>query len=58
MTQQQLLQSARDVMVCDAKFHRETLQKHAMKSGRTELSTKKASTMRLALWNSKGKSAI
>lgn len=58
MTQQELLQSARDVMACGATFHRTKLKEVAVSSGRKPESVAKASTMRLALWVSKGTSAI
>jgi hypothetical protein len=58
MTQQQLLQQARDVMVCGADAHRRTLKTAAIGAGRTVGQVSKASTMRLALWVSKGTSAI
>lgn len=57
-TQQQLLQQARDVMVCGADAHRHSLKTAAMAHGRTVQQVTKASTMRLALWVSKGTSAI
>lgn len=60
MTQQELLQSARDIMVSGLTVHseRNALKQSAMSSGRKPESVAKASTMRLALWVSKGTSAI
>jgi hypothetical protein len=58
MTQQQLLQTARDVMVCGADARRKELQTHAISQGRTQAQVSKASTMRLALWSRGYKSAI
>jgi methionyl-tRNA synthetase len=58
MTQQQLLQQARDVMVCGADAHRNSLKTAAIAQGRTAQQVSKAGTMRLALWVSKGTSAI
>jgi len=58
MTSQQLLQTARDVMVCGADFQRKNLQTHAISQGRTMDQVRKASTMRLALWSRGFKSAI
>jgi hypothetical protein len=58
MTQQQLLQSARNVLVRNADATRSNLQAAAVAVGRKHEATRKASTMRLALWVSKGTSAI
>jgi hypothetical protein len=59
MTSQQLLQSARNVLVNTAgKETRKQLQKAALGSGRTQQQVEKASTMRLALWSRGFKSAI
>lgn len=58
MTQQQLLQSARDVMTCGADARRKELRVAATAAGRKAEAVSKASTMRLALWVSKGTSAI
>lgn len=59
MTQQQLLQNARNVLVA-AKTDggRPSLKTAAMAAGRTREDVNRASTMRLALWVSKGTSAI
>jgi hypothetical protein len=58
MTQQQLLQNARNVIsgITDAQRH--CLKTAARGTGRTADQVRKASTMRLALWVSKGTSAI
>ena len=58
MTSQQLLQSARDVMVCGTDARRKSLQTYAIAQGRTQDQVRKASTMRLALWSRGYKSAI
>ncbi len=58
MTSQQLLQSARDALVCGADARRKSLQDHAIAQGRTQDQVRKASTMRLALWSRGFKSAI
>jgi hypothetical protein len=59
MTQQQLLQSARQTLVGGMSTdQRQCLKTAARAIGRTEAATRKASTMRLALWVSKGTSAI
>jgi hypothetical protein len=59
MTSQQLLQSARNVLVNTAgRETRKQLQKAALGSGRTQQQVEKASTMRLALWSRGFKSAI
>ena len=58
MTQQQLLQNARDVMTCGADARRKELRTAATAAGRKAEAVSKASTMRLALWVSKGTSAI
>jgi hypothetical protein len=58
MTSQQLLQTARDVMVCGVDARRKELQNHAIAAGRTQQQVAKASTMRLALWSRGFKSAI
>ena len=58
MTQQQLLQVARDVMTCGADARRKELLTAAISAGRSKEQVAKASTMRLALWVSKGTSAI
>lgn len=58
MTSQQLLQTARDVMVCGADARRKELQTNAIAQGRTQAQVAKASTMRLALWSRGYKSAI
>lgn len=58
MTQQELLQSARDLMVKGMVMNRFKLKEVAVNSGRKPESVAKASTMRLALWVSKGTSAI
>lgn len=58
MTSQQLLQTARDVLVCGADAQRKVLQNHAIAAGRTQAQVAKASTMRLALWSRGFKSAI
>ena len=58
MTSQQLLQTARDVMVCGADARRKELRTAALAAGRTNDQVRKASTMRLALWSRGFKSAI
>ncbi len=58
MTQQQLLQNARNVLVGNTDATRTNLQSAAVAAGRKHEATRKASTMRLALWVSKGTSAI
>jgi len=58
MTSQQLLQTARDVMVCGADAQRKILQNNAIAQGRSQDQVRKASTMRLALWSRGFKSAI
>ena len=61
MTQQQLLQCARDVLVpttAREKANRKTLQSAARQTGRSAEAVSKASTMRLALWVTKGTSAL
>lgn len=58
MTSQQLLQTARDIMVCGADAQRKVLQTNAIAQGRTQDQVRKASTMRLALWSRGYKSAI
>ena len=58
MTSQQLLQTARDVMVCGADARRKELRTAAIAAGRTNDQVRKASTMRLALWSRGFKSAI
>jgi hypothetical protein len=58
MTQQQLLQQARNVLVAHTDATRTSLQAAAVAAGRKHEATRKASTMRLALWVSKGTSAI
>jgi hypothetical protein len=58
MTQQQLLQNARYILVGLTEYHRHCLKTAARAKGRTEKQVSKASTMRLALWISKGTSAI
>lgn len=58
MTSQQLLQTARDIMVCGADAQRKVLQTNAIAQGRTQDQVRKASTMRLALWSRGFKSAI
>ena len=59
MTQQQLLQAARNVLTAtQTDTGRSGLQKAALAAGRKAEAVSKASTMRLALWVSKGTSAI
>ncbi len=59
MTQQQLLQAARNVLTAtQTDTGRPALRTAAMAAGRTQKQVDKASTMRLALWVSKGTSAI
>lgn len=58
MTQQQLLQQARNVLTARTDANRTSLQSAAVAAGRKPEATRKASTMRLALWVSKGTSAI
>jgi hypothetical protein len=59
MTQQQLLQQARNVLTATVNDHgRHCLKTAAIAHGRTPEAARKASTMRLALWVSKGTSAI
>lgn len=58
MTQQQLLQNARGVLVGMNDAQRKCLQSAATAAGREAEAVSKASTMRLALWVSKGTSAI
>jgi hypothetical protein len=59
MTSQQLLQTARNVLVgASTDAARPTLQKAALAAGRTQDQVSKASTMRLALWSRGFKSAI
>lgn len=59
MTSQQLLQTARNVLVgASTDVARPTLQKAALAAGRTQAQVSKASTMRLALWSRGFKSAI
>jgi hypothetical protein len=58
MTSQQLLQAARDVMVCGTDARRKELQTNAIAQGRSQDQVRKASTMRLALWSRGFKSAI
>lgn len=59
MTQQQLLQNARGVLVLVSRdAQRKCLQSAATAAGRKAEAVSKASTMRLALWVSKGTSAI
>jgi hypothetical protein len=58
MTQQQLLQNARNLMVGNKDAQRQSLKTSAIAHGRTAQQVSKASTMRLALWVSKGTSAI
>ena len=57
-TQQQMLQHARQILVGNADAKRTCLKTAAMAHGRTVQQVSKASTMRLALWVSKGTSAI
>lgn len=59
MTQQQLLTTARKVLVGAATdAGRPALRTAAIATGRSVTAVSKASTMRLALWVSKGTSAI
>ena len=64
MTQKEIFQTARNVLVgnCPAgqpyKASRRVLQTAARQTGRNAEQVYKASTMRLALWATKGKSAI
>jgi hypothetical protein len=58
MTQQKLLQQARNVLIGKTDANRHSLRLAAVATGRSVLATRKASTMRLALWVSKGTSAI
>jgi plasmid stability protein len=59
MTQQQLLQNARNVLVGNLNAdHRHCLRVAAAAHGRSAVQVRKASTLRLALWVSKGTSAI
>ena len=59
MTQQQLLQAARNVLTATkTDAGRPALRTAAMAAGRSKEQVSKASTMRLALWVSKGTSAI
>ena len=59
MTQQQLLQAARNVLTTTkTDSGRPALRTAAMAAGRSKEQVGKASTMRLALWVSKGTSAI
>jgi hypothetical protein len=59
MTSQQLLQTARNVLVNTAgDSSRKKLQSYALQQGRTQAQIAKASTMRLALWSRGFKSAI
>jgi hypothetical protein len=58
MTQQQLLQNARMILVGNTDAKRQCLKTSAIAHGRTAQQVSKASTMRLALWVSKGTSAI
>lgn len=58
MTQQQLLQNARGVLVGMTDAQRQCLKTAAIAAGRKAEAVSKASTMRLALWVSKGTSAI
>jgi len=58
MTQQQLLQNARNVIIGMTDAQRHCLKTAAVGAGRTADQVRKASTMRLALWVSKGTSAI
>lgn len=59
MTQQQLLQAARNVLTAtQSDTGRPALRTAAMAAGRSKEQVGKASTMRLALWVSKGTSAI
>ena len=62
MTQQQLLQTAREVLVyagtVGTDSQRKLLQSYAVQQGRTIAQIKKASTFRLAMWSRGLKSAI
>lgn len=58
MTQQQLLQNARNVVANLSDAQRTCLKTAAIAKGRTAAQVSKAGTMRLALWVSKGTSAI
>jgi hypothetical protein len=58
MTQQQLLQNARGVLVGMNDAQRQCLKTAAIAAGRKPEAVAKAGTMRLALWVSKGTSAI
>ena len=58
MTQQQLLQNARNVINGVSDAQRTCLKTAAIAKGRTAAQVSKAGTMRLALWVSKGTSAI
>jgi hypothetical protein len=58
MTQQQLLQNARHILVGMSDAQRQCLKTDAIAKGRTAQQVSKAGTMRLALWVSKGTSAI
>ena len=58
MTQQQLLQNARNVIIGMTDAQRQCLKTAAIAKGRTAQQVSKAGTMRLALWVSKGTSAI
>ena len=59
MTQQQLLQGARNVLTAArTDVGRTGLKTAAMAVGRSKDAVSKASTMRLAMWVSKGTSAI
>ena len=58
MTQQQLLQNARNVITGMIDAQRQCLKTAAIAHVRTADQVRKASTMRLALWVSKGTSAI
>ena len=58
MTQQQLLQNARQILVGNTDAKRQCLKTAALGAGRSANQVAKASTMRLALWVSKGTSAI
>jgi len=57
-TQQQMLQHARMILVGNEDAKRTNLKTAALAHGRTVQQVSKASTMRLALWVSKGTSAI
>ena len=58
MTSQQLLQTARNVLVSKKDSTRKELRTAALAAGRTNDQVRKASTMRLALWSRGFKSAI